>query len=305
MTFKEWAEGTRKDIRKEGWIEGTKMGVYEFYLGMWRRAGKRVNYGRNIYDHDWDLLIVLDACRADLMGEIADEYDFLSTETAYSNASSSGEWHEKNFIPKYSKEMSKTALVSANLYTEDRVSDEDLLYLDRVWEHSFNNEEGTILAEDVVNQTVKASREYEPDRLIAHFMQPHYPFVPKQESYGDGIPRHYDHTPWDTVWDYLRKGKVSERVVWEEYKNNLRYVLDHVEVLLNSVDAEKVVITADHGNLLGEFGLYAHPSYVLIPALKRVPWVVTSAEDNGEYTTEETKQNNLSRDEKLRALGYK
>jgi hypothetical protein len=305
MTLREWAEDAQSDIREEGLIYGSKAGAEEFYLGMWRRLGKHVNYGRRIYDYNWDLLIILDACRADLIAEVVNEYDFLTAESTYSCASSSGEWHNKNFKKEYSKEMSETALVSGNLHTEDRVLPEDLLYLDRVWEHSFNDEEGTILAEDMVNRTVRAYRKYNPDRLISHFMQPHWPFVPKNGSYGEGIPRYHSHTPWETAWDYLKDGKVSKEKVWEEYKDNLRYALDNVEVLLNNIDAEKVIITADHGNLLGEFGLYDHPSYVPIPTLKRVPWVVTSASDSGEFTVDESEGTNLSVEEKLRTLGYK
>jgi hypothetical protein len=305
MTVREWAQGAREDIEEEGVVRGTKSGVEEFYLGMWRRLGKRFNYGRKIYDYDWDLLIVLDACRADLMAEVVDEYDFLTTDSAYSCASSSGEWHDKNFGKEYAEEMAGTALVSGNLFTEDRIDAEDFQYVDQVWEHSFNREEGTILAEDMVNRTVKAHREQNPERLISHFMQPHYPFVPKDGSYGGGIARYHSDTPWDTAWDALKKDDVSKEAVWAEYKDNLRYVLDNVEVLLNSVDAETVLITADHGNLLGEFGLYSHPSYVPLPTLKRVPWVVTEASDSGEFTVEETEKSSLSTDEKLRALGYK
>lgn len=305
MTVREWAEGAREDIREEGLIEGSKMGMAEFYLGMWRRLGRRFNYGRKIYDYDWDLLIVLDACRADLMTEVVDEYDFLTTESAYSCASSSGEWHNKNFTQQYAEEMAETALVSGNLHTEDRVSPDDLLYLDRVWQHSFDDEEGTILAEDMVNYTIKAYRDYDPDRIISHFMQPHWPFVPKDGSYGEGIPRYHEYTPWETAWDHLKKGNVSKEKVWEEYKDNLRYVLDNVQVLLNNVNAEKVIITADHGNLLGEFGLYDHPSYVPIPTLKRVPWVITSASDDGDFTVQESEGSRIDREEKLQALGYK
>jgi hypothetical protein len=38
--------------------------------------------------------------------------------------------------------------------------------------------------------------------------------------------------------------------VWEAYLDNLRYVLDNIEELLQNVDG-KVVISADHGELFG------------------------------------------------------
>jgi hypothetical protein len=49
--------------------------------------------------------------------------------------------------------------------------------------------------------------------------------------------------------------------------------------LLGNYDAERVLVTADHGNALGEFGIYGHPLYVPISALKRVPFCITNATD--------------------------
>jgi hypothetical protein len=40
-----------------------------------------------------------------------------------------------------------------------------------------------------------------------------------------------------------------------------------------------VAITADHGNLFGEWGLYGHPMHTPVPALLRVPWAETTARD--------------------------
>jgi len=33
--------------------------------------------GTNIYERDWDALVVLDACRVDILREVADEYEFI------------------------------------------------------------------------------------------------------------------------------------------------------------------------------------------------------------------------------------
>ena len=38
--------------------------------------------GENIFTSDWDLCIVLDACRYDLLLEVAGEYSFLSDPTS-------------------------------------------------------------------------------------------------------------------------------------------------------------------------------------------------------------------------------
>ncbi len=94
--------------------------------------------------------------------------------------------------------------------------------------------------------------------------------------------------------------------MWEDYRSNLEYALDSVRTLLKSVDGD-VVITADHGNLLGEFGLYGHPDYVPVPALKRVPWCRTTAENEGKYEPVEWSNESVKddREELLRNLGYR
>jgi hypothetical protein len=303
MTIQEWGRDAVNHIRQDGWTTGGKQAVREFYRGAFRQFGKRWNYGRYIYEYDWDFLIILDACRADLMYEVADEYQFTSTQSAFSCASSSGEWHRKNFTDKYAAEKARTALVSANPYTDMHVESEDFQLLDEVWRDAFDSNLGTVLPERVVDRTISAYRKSSPERLIAHFMQPHYPFIP--DPLDEGIAIDYDHTPWDTVWDRLRKGEVSKQQVWEAYADNLRYVLDQVDTLLRNIEAERVVITADHGNLLGEFGLYAHPQYVPIPALKRVPWIVTSAQETGEYESDEYESTDIAVEDQLEALGYK
>lgn len=303
MTFQEWRRDAVDHVRQDGLIDGGRQAAREFYRGMFRQIGRRWNYGRYAYEYDWDLLIVLDACRADLMAEVVDEYDFLTDETAFSCASSSGEWHLKNFSDEYATEKARTGLVSANPYTDMHIESEDFHLLDEVWRDSFDGDLGTIPPDRMVDRTISAHREHDPDRLIAHFMQPHHPFIP--DPLDEGLPMEYDHTPWDTVWDQLRKGDISRERAWEGYTENLRYVLNHVETLLHNVDADRVVITADHGNLLGEFGLYAHPQYVPLPSLKRVPWVVTSATDGGDHVVEDCESTDVSVEDQLEALGYK
>lgn len=306
MTFREWSRDAVSHVREDGLAEGGQRAAREFYQGLFRQTGRRLNYGRRIYDYDWDMVVVLDACRADLMAEVADEYSFTSTQSEYSCASSSGEWHLKNFGDEYAAEKADTALVSANPYTDMHIDAADFHLLDEVWRDAFDSDAGTVLADRVTDRAITAHREYRPERLVVHYMQPHYPFVPEQFSDdGGGMALGYDHTPWDTVWDRLRKGDISRERAWEGYRENLRYVLDHVETLLQNVDAGRVIITADHGNLLGEYGLYAHPQYVPIPALKRVPWNVTSANDDGDHQPEEREPTETDLDDQLEALGYK
>lgn len=59
------------------------------------------------------------------------------------------------------------------------------------------------------------------------------------------------------------------------YEKNLEQVLEHVEELSNILEG-KTVVTADHGDLLGENGLYGHPGNSNLKVLRKVPWDVIS-----------------------------
>ena len=104
---------------------------------------------------------------------------------------------------------------------------------------------------------------------------------------------------------------MSKERAWESYLENLRYVLDSVEVLLNNVNASKVVITADHAEAIGEWGVYNHPIGVPLKSVRTVPWYQTTATDNGSVNPDvenlKTKQKSDDQtvEEKLRALGYR
>ncbi|WP_158854448.1 hypothetical protein [Halorhabdus sp. CUG00001] len=299
MTFRDWATETNERVREDGW-RGVKESAYEFYVGLWRNVGKRINYGTPIWDEEWDICLVLDACRWDLIPEV--DRPYLTNDWKYSVASSSGEWIPKTFD---GRDTSDVAYVTANPYSKNLLDASSFALLDEVWEYGFDRDLRTIPADVVTDQALTAWAD-DPDRMVVHYMQPHHPFVPNPMD--QGLPRQeFDSQPWDNVWHKLRKGEVERDEVWDGYVANLEYVLNHVETLLHNADAD-VLITSDHGNVLGEWGMYAHPDWVPLRSLKRVPWITTRAEDRGDYepvdhSTREDER--IDRDHQLEALGYK
>ena len=64
----------------------------------------------------------------------------------------------------------------------------------------------------------------------------------------------------------------GREAIREAYESNLRYVLSYVSKLVRHLKGIKV-ITADHGELLGEGGYYGHhPSYP--PKLQEIVYQV-------------------------------
>lgn len=137
-------------------------------------------------------------------------------------------------------------------------------------------------------------------------MQPHAPYLTIDHSYSnrEGKQRERSDTEW---YKYLKRAlgpyflsvvgmdaifQIKQQVgldptidgeeMWREldmgtwqkaYSDNLKEVLRVLPELIDYTDG-KVVITADHGEALGEGGLYMHPMGVNAPILREVPWFV-------------------------------
>jgi hypothetical protein len=246
------------------------------YLRCLQAVGRRLDYGSNVYDRAWDVLVVLDACRADLLAGVAPEIDFLDgVESVRSVGSSSSEWLENTFAR---PETARTAMVTGNTWTGRYLDAGEFAALDEVWKYAWDDDLGTVPAGAVTDRAVGLARERDPDRLVVHYMQPHHPFVPDPLAGDTGMARGSDRSSASNPWILLRRGEADPDRVWAAYEANLRYVLDEVAALLDNVDG-RVAITADHGNLFGEWGLYGHPMHTPVPALLRVPWAETTARD--------------------------
>lgn len=258
----------------------------------------------SIYEEEWDLLVVLDGCRYDLFTEIDEEYEFLSdSQPRYSPASSSSEWLEANFDSRYGDEIAETAYVTGNPFTQEVFDGPEFGTLDEVWRYAWDQSQGTIPPRPLTDRAIRLARAESPQRCLVHYMQPHFPALSNPEL-GGQIDR--EQNVWiNSVWDQLEDGTLERDTLWEAYRQNLRDVLDEVKLLLDNVDAERVVITADHGNGFGEDGIYGHPGGTVHDVLRKVPWVRTSARDSGSHEPATYERGgDQSIQEKLSALGY-
>lgn len=278
------------------------------------------NRAVNVFGEDWDVLILLDACRVDALAEVAPDYDFLPDEIPHvvSVGSGSPQWMANTFTDEWREEIRDTGYVSGNPHARRVLSDsmhgryaeiggaedwlEELAYFVPVWESGWDAGVGTVPARAVTDHLVHNCRSRPTRRVIAHYMQPHFPSVPRPLA--DGIDLENDAGIAENVWSKLGDGLTVE-AIFESYLENLRYVLDDVEVALANIDAETVVISADHGEAFGEYLRYGHGK-PYIGAVRNVPWVRTSATDEGGYAPDvgDPSKPAPSVDEQLQALGY-
>jgi hypothetical protein len=116
-------------------------------------------------------------------------------------------------------------------------------------------------------------------RDIVWYAQPHFPWV-ADERLSLSLMRDvliHDYVPPDTVRQRLTViGAPRSRVVNAYYANLvlvLRYVKELIGYALNEgIGYEEIAVTSDHGEMLGELGLYLHQEYNL-PQLIIVPWL--------------------------------
>lgn len=265
----------------------------------------------NVFEKNWDVLIVLDACRPDLLAEVSEDFRWLpeSIPTIYSVGSSSCEWMEATFGEASEHDLRQTTLVTGNVHSERCLNSTVIGSIYEVWKSHWDEEIGTVRPRPITDHGIHVARSESPERLILHYMQPHFPSLTAPRL-GPGFAEEDGDWVWDgtSVWNQVRKGDLEFEDVWEAYRGNLRTVLDDVEILLSNVDAETIMITADHANAIGEWGFYDHPGGHHLPFLLEVPWVETTAEDERTYSPSiepgTTESDNVSPEDKLRRLGY-
>jgi membrane-anchored protein YejM (alkaline phosphatase superfamily) len=116
------------------------------------------------------------------------------------------------------------------------------------------------------------------------------------------------------MYDLVRDNKISEYKIKNAYRETLNLVLIEVDNFITQTYG-KTVITADHGEMLGErpwpltSKKWGHPRNFYTPELCKVPWYVTKHESrrliepDPPVPQETFKKQKVN--ERLRDLGYK
>jgi len=281
-----------------------------YWTGGLQRIGKRLNYGKSPWELDWDVMIILDACRADLFNEVAPTHgvysEFASVNQIYSHASASQEWLKKTFTQGPEERVKETYYVTSNGFS-GMVQNQGLLGLEEVWRYAIDSDVGITRSEAVTDVALDIYRNTTAQKYIFHYVPPHAPFLHCAGKY-NSIATEIGAGDTQNVWKGLEEGKYELSEVWEDYGKNLFNVLDHVETVIENVSG-KVAVTADHGNCVGEWGIYGHPPYVPVPAVKKVPWAIAEGKGKRNYEIQGYKQKQDETDSEdvmdhLKNLGY-
>lgn len=266
--------------------------------------------GMSVFDADWDNLVVLDACRYDAFAARADLPG--RTEARTSKGGVTWEWVKANFA---GRTRHDTVYVTANSWYQKLREDIDA-EIHRLVDLHMGDETGIyhsdrfdiVLPETMTERAIEIADEHPNKRLVVHYIQPHHPFV------GERGATRFDN--FDTsLYDMMAESDVTAEQVREAYAENLDVVLESVADLLDHLRG-KTVVTADHGEMLGDrhdyvpVRDYGHHEGVYNDALTKVPWHVHSDGERKDVVAEAPVESDSEADDealesRLADLGYR
>lgn len=267
------------------------------------QAWKRPDQHERLADIDWDVLVVMDACRRDVLQEVTD----WPIESCQSPGSATGHWLS---ACEESRVLEGSYVATGNVnYANWSVGAAEV---DHVWKDHWNDRLGNVLPEPVLD----AADDFVTDGrrpVVAHLLPPHAPYVARV---GDvWIPAFPDVDVWRRNPGRSSEDKLSPQVAMASghvdleraiagYRASVRSTWDVLTEYIDDwvADDLTVVVTADHGETFGrwrDWKLYGHPNRVHVGPLVDVPWVVfeQAAPATGDDAAEGVA-------EKLEALGY-
>jgi hypothetical protein len=223
-------------------------------------------------------MLILDAYRYDLFSELSKEYNLPGELNSYESAgSATPEFLSANID---GVDLTDTVYVTATtmLYRELVMSnsiDTNIHKIIDVWADSIDHGEWGVSPESVTSEALDALEEYPNKRIVAHYIQPHLPFV---GSFGQSV---YDEIEDRDVWKAKQKGELkwSDQDLWKAYRENAELITEHIANVIDKFPG-KTVVTSDHGQLIGErvwpipVKHYSHPAGIWTDKLVKIPWLV-------------------------------
>jgi len=291
---------------------------------------------KNLLEEDWDLLVILDACRFDFFKDLyTKKYKHLGGDLkkAISPATFTPVWLNKIFKGFYDDIVYVSSQPYVNSKTEavDRYgfkfdAKKHFFKIIDVWKWGWVDQLGTVPPRFINEAFLKARDVYKNKRFILHYLQPHGPYISRNyipyfedvkkrelaltvaSRKGEQTSKRVEKT---LVKIRMRSGEIIEKALgvqgrWKiskilgisplsqedaigfkegmrgirkAYRENLELVLEQVAELLESVSGN-ILITADHGEFLGEYGRYGHPVQPRRSPNTEVPWLAIKRDES-------------------------
>jgi hypothetical protein len=250
---------------------------YRAWKRLWQlRSRSRGGWRSDLFDRlaavDWDAVIILDACRRDVLASVADD---AVVGRARSPATATG-----SFLRRARDRglFADATYVSGNPQSGDHppgAADHVPVYDD-----GWDDDLATVPPAAVYDAA--RDRLDRGERVVAHTIQPHYPHVCEVDGRLLPVPEGVHPRYLDDEADRDRKlqvllanGRIDPDRTERSYRSSVAFAWRAASAFAAALAAEgrRTVITADHGELFGEYGFVEHPVDVNVRPLVEVPWV--------------------------------
>lgn len=251
--------------------------------------------GIRVVNEEWDWLIILDACRYDYFKRLYSDYFNGKLEKRRSLASNTQNWLARNFVDYYDD----IEYISANPYiNRENIPLHKLTKYPekkelknwypkhrfrRIHDLSVNNwfdgGSNKVEPEEVVDFCLN-KKFFADTRKIIHFIQPHRPYLDAYSfnKFNWFIREIYKKVKNEEIQNlflrafYKMFGNIWYKEHQKKYKHNLKRVLSTLPPLTESLEG-KIIISADHGQCLGEYNTVGHPGKNY-DVLREIPWFI-------------------------------
>jgi len=260
----------------------------------------------------------------------------------------SAEWMLKTFTESYKDSIAETAFVSGNIWSHrifnerfhqhtdheydmihtgvpkwEPVSSDAFAHYETVY--PFTNQdirlhpEAEHIPHVQTDRAIAVGRQKEFERLVVHYTLPHLNHIAnaldwtagettQQELMSGELAVTRELRPEEKSFEPTRRGEVTSEAIRNSFTANLRFALEYIEILIQNVDADRAVISADHGEGFGENGTWSHPFGYPFSPIRTVPWAKITATDERTYESQFGKLDRAPTEEELRehleAMGY-
>jgi len=258
-----------------------------------------------ILKRDWDILIILDACRYDFFKGTHSSYlkGGKHLEKVVSPATWTLEWLVKTFSDDY---LDDVIYISGNPQCNSikpRVQyhmkgryyrfdgKQHFFKIENVFLNHWDKEIQNCHPSSINKQFMKSLLKHKDKKFILHYNNPHLPYFSMKEgvdfldkkktSIEKGMQFLFPELTYYKINRYLWKtpSSVKEAIYRKHgmqliklfYLKDLQLALKHISSILSTTN-KKMVITADHGEMLGEHGKYGHPHGNRDKQQIDVPW---------------------------------
>lgn len=297
-----------------------------------RSLEEQTSLVRELENQDEFLLIVLDACRYDRLEHVFDEYFTGNLDPVASAGYNTFEYvrhnwpdfHDITYVTgaapitstefEFDGDTQLQGIAAQNERLEKRYDGyrpvDHISDIVEVWRSDWDESLGVCPPEPVTDAAIENAKT--SSQLVVHYFQPHVPYIGEERALGsvDDIDENlHGGAIGYQIWNQAKNGDITTDELHTLYDSNLNRVLDSVCHLIHSTDFDNVFVMGDHGEALGELGIYGHPHFPH-PYIRTIPWAeIDNVKKNSEDALEKTQsldsQDTITPvEDRLKQLGY-